>query len=223
MGGATDEEKAANLQKSVDYYQQATQKDPSDVDTWRDLAGTYRRLQETDKAVEAYQSALDQQPNDQQAGDIYSKLGDIYYINKDYGTAQVMYKKAIEHVPDDTQIYYQLGLCAFNRESYSEAADFFQEAADYSLGNDDEIYEDSLYNGSLASLNAEDYSRALETVQTLIDYHDGVDKYYLLRGRTKRQLAKVEEEKGNHAEAERLTNESLDDFKKAQEIEGSGS
>ncbi len=67
---------------------------------------SYDLLGERDKALAAYDNALQKNPDDT---DLYFNRGRLFYIRDDYERASKDFHKVIELSPDDFQAVYQLG------------------------------------------------------------------------------------------------------------------
>ena len=90
-------EAAINLAPYSDY----------NIESTKYLVQTYLKLEETDKAIEAYQAAIQRNPNDDT---LRASLGQIFYSEDRYDEAAEQYRGAVQVNPSAT-----------NRYSYGEA------------------------------------------------------------------------------------------------------
>lgn len=218
----TKEEREEALGKSVTVLRKATAMDPADMPTWMDLASSLRQAGRPMEAADAYKEAVAANPADPKAVEAWTYLGDVYYNAKDYVAAREAYVKATELRPDDPQLYFQIGLCDHNQEKFLDAMSAFQKAADYAMaaGRQD-VYEDALYNAGLAAFKGQDHARAVEIAALLIEAKPQESSYYLLRGRSRSQLAKELETKGKRSESKKMSDLAIEDFKKAESLASS--
>lgn len=218
----TKEERDAGLARSVTAFRKAVEIEPKHCATWMDLGASLRSAGRWQEAIEAYKSGISENPDDKCVTESWAIIGDVYYNAKDYAAARDAYVNATKIRPDDPQLYFQIGLCDHNMEKYLDAASAFQKAADYALaaGRQD-VYEDALYNAGLAAFKGEDHQRAIEIAGLLIEAKGDESSYYMLRGRSRSRLAKQLEEKGKRSEAKKMSDLSVDDFKKAESLASS--
>ncbi|WP_319523745.1 tetratricopeptide repeat protein [uncultured Desulfosarcina sp.] len=166
----------------------------NNADTVKYLAQTYIELDEVDKAIETYETAI---ANDPTNADFRTALGQLYYSEERYDEAVAQYRKAVdiddssenrysygeallkiedyeeaeyqfEQVvkadPDSTAGYYGLGKTYSLMEEYDEAIKYFQEA----LEIDDEFY-DAMAEIGYAYCDLGDFDAARDVLEELED------------------------------------------------------
>lgn len=87
------------------------------------LAQAYLKLDKTEKAISAYKTAAELNP---QRDDIRIKLGDIRYFEGQYEEAEIDYNEAVRINPS-AENHYSLGLLYWQTEQYEEAEGQFKQ------------------------------------------------------------------------------------------------
>jgi len=109
------------------------------VDSSKYLVQSYLKLEETDKAIDTYQAAIQRNPD---RDDLRTALGQLYYSEERYGEAVEQYRGAVQVYPGATN-RYSYGEALLKVENYSEAEYQFREVkriepqshvGDYGLG-----------------------------------------------------------------------------------------
>ncbi len=159
QGGRVDEK---YVRQAIEQYQQITQKDPKDTESWVMLGRLYRVSNSSPEAEKAYRAALAVDPNNEDAitglAMLYADLGDSkkaidtlkdvaahspnertlqflaeqYEQMKDYKDAAAVLKKAYDLAPDNLRIARSLALDLMYSDQLDEALKLFQE-----LGEED--------------------------------------------------------------------------------------
>ena len=123
------------------------------IETSQHLVQTYLKLEETDKAVETYQRAIERNPSSDQ---LHSALGQLLYSEERYEESVAHYRSAMEIDPS-AENRYAYGEALLKVKNYTEAEHQFNQvkrldresyAGDYGLGK---MYAQS-----------EDYDKAIE-------------------------------------------------------------
>ena len=137
------------------------------VESSQYLVQTYLKLEETDKAIETYQAAIQRNP-DQDS--LRASLGQLYYSEARYEEAAEQYRSAVQVNPSATN-RYSYGEALLKIENYSEAENQFNQvkrldpdsyAGDYGLGK--MFAQDEQYNKAI-----EHFEKALELEPTFYD------------------------------------------------------
>ena len=109
------------------------------VDSAKYLVQSYLKLEETDKAIDTYQAAIQRNPD---RDDLRTALGQLYYSEERYDEAVEQYRGAVQVYPGATN-RYSYGEALLKVENYSEAEHQFREVkrlepqshvGDYGLG-----------------------------------------------------------------------------------------
>ena len=101
------DERAKMLQKSLDYYQVATELSPNAAHLHNENASAFQFSGQPDKALEQYQLSL---KLDQQYADTYRRLGDYYRQSNQNDLAIRTYEQGLQVAPRDINMRSTLGL-----------------------------------------------------------------------------------------------------------------
>ncbi|MGL6340178.1 MAG: tetratricopeptide repeat protein, partial [Waterburya sp.] len=115
----------------------------------------YVEEQKYDQALEAYEKAAN---IDSKNSQIFSGIGYVQNLRKDYAEAVKAYQKAVDLSPDDPKLQYALGFCLGNLNMNLAAAKAYEKAI--------ALEPDNLQNHlglGVVLVRAEHYDRALET------------------------------------------------------------
>jgi serine/threonine-protein kinase len=112
-------------EEAVSAYQAILEKDASNVDAQRGLAGTYKSWEKYDEAEKAYRRAIDLKPS-YWAGHL--DLGGFYFFRKRYAEAVEEYKRVVDLTPDNAGGFNGLGASYYELERYGEAEDAFKKS-----------------------------------------------------------------------------------------------
>ena len=93
------------------------------VDTTKYLAQTYMRLEDTEKAVDAYKRGIEL---NRERDDLRRDLGNLYYAEDRYAEALAEYKEAVRIDPGSSVNHYSLGQGYMGLEKYNAAESEFQ-------------------------------------------------------------------------------------------------
>jgi tetratricopeptide (TPR) repeat protein/transglutaminase-like putative cysteine protease len=97
---------ARKFKLAADLYQQVTEKDPKHPRAWNNLGRAYMAMMQLDKAVGAFNKALEVNAYDEFA---YNNLASAYELQQDYEKAKSSYRKQIEINPLDEYAHSNLG------------------------------------------------------------------------------------------------------------------
>ena len=113
---------AGNTDSAISAYfsgilaqEQIRQSDPY---YWMRMGYWYSRSGEKNKALEAFNKALELNPNDAKA---WNNIGVVYHEKKEYEKAIPYFKKAIALDPTDQRFWYNLGLAYHHIGAYEDA------------------------------------------------------------------------------------------------------
>ena len=110
---------AKAFKRSVGLFQDS----PYAIDAAQYLADAYLKLDDTEGAIKAYQSAIRMDPF---RDDSHIKLGNLYFSEKRYADAAQVYRQAVRVKPS-TANYYSLGQAYLHLEQYGDAEDQFNQ------------------------------------------------------------------------------------------------
>ena len=109
-----------DIENAIAKFSKAVQIDPNFAFAWDNLGISYRKNEQYDKAIEAYQKSLA----------IYSEgrlpllnIAITYNLNKQYQEAIHYYKKFITVYSEDPEGYYGLGLILYTQDQQEEGLD----------------------------------------------------------------------------------------------------
>jgi len=106
MAAGLLKETASQYEQALEDYLSVQDHEPRNVDALRRIAGVYDKLHMTSQAVEAYQKAIELDP-DYYGG--YHGLGVLYYYHGNYPEAARQFQKSIERAPGLFDDYTNLG------------------------------------------------------------------------------------------------------------------
>ncbi|BBO73758.1 hypothetical protein DSCW_11750 [Desulfosarcina widdelii] len=174
-------EAAINLAPYSDY----------NIESSKYLVQTYLKLEETDKAIETYQAAIQRNPNDDT---LRSSLGQLFYSEERYDEAAKQYRDAVQVNPSATN-RYSYGEALIKVGNYGEAEYQFNQvkrldpesyAGDYGLGK---MYaQDEQYDRAI-----EHFERALKLQP---DFYDAMAEI----GFTYADMGEIEKARGIEAD-----------------------
>jgi Flp pilus assembly protein TadD len=87
-------------EKTIGLMDKVLAIDPLNVDAISQKAMAYDYLEQSDKAFEAYEDALERRPNDP---DLRFNLGRLYFMRDDFTNAVAQFEKVLEINPDDLE------------------------------------------------------------------------------------------------------------------------
>jgi len=125
------------------------------------LGNDYTKKKEYDKAIEAYQKAIEINPNNAWA---YNNMGLCFYHKKEYDKAIEAYQKAIELDPNYARAYNNMGLCFYHKKEYDKAIEAYQKAIEL-----DPNYAKAYNNMGLCFYHKKEYDKAIKAYQKAIE------------------------------------------------------
>ncbi len=175
---------------AVKAFQQATTIDTHLFHAHMDLADTYRKQGEIEKAILRYRMAIETNPRDPTAwehlGDLYKDTGDTKkaeecyakvklldpmseekliklgeeYVKRNFSDAMQLYQRALEMNPNNSTIYFDMGYAYTTQGRHVEAIQAYQKAI--SLKPD---FLAAYFNMGLAMKELHDYRNAIAAFQ----------------------------------------------------------
>jgi tetratricopeptide (TPR) repeat protein len=106
MAAGLLKETASQYEQALEDYRAVQDHEPRNVDALRRIAGVYDKLHMPSQAIEAYQKAIELDP-DYYGG--YHGLGVLYYFHGNYPEAARQFRKSIERAPGLFDEYTNLG------------------------------------------------------------------------------------------------------------------
>jgi tetratricopeptide (TPR) repeat protein len=142
-----------------------------------ELANTLYESGKLDAAVQAYQAAIQLNPNYQAA---YANLGVVYYQQQKFDLAATQYKKSLELDPDDGDVAYNLGVLYLQQAlSTNEQPDaqlltkaVTQLQAARELSPD---LAEPYFSLGVAYLVSEERAKAIESFETFLSFELDID------------------------------------------------
>src|SRR4030042_3460793 len=128
--------KTKKFDKAVEVLQEVvTKADPSTQEyseALYNMAYSYDLMGQSDKAIQAYETALKVSPNDK---DLIFNMGRLYFMQENYEKAVENFKRVVELSPDDADSYTNLGQSYLLLKQYQEAIPHFVKATELSPDN----------------------------------------------------------------------------------------
>lgn len=129
-------------------------------DTTKYLAQTYIKLENTDKAIETYEDAIQRDPSNEE---FRNSLGRLYYSEERYEEAALQYRQAVE-IDASAENRYAYGEALLKVEDFEEAEIQFNKVRRL----DAQSYAGDYGLGKMYAL-MEDYDTAIEHFQAALD------------------------------------------------------
>lgn len=120
------------LRQSLWFYSRAIRMEPTCHISYGSRGLTYFRLGEYDRALGAYQQALQQCPDDSWT---LSNMGFIYFLKQDIGRAEDVYRSATEIDPEFIDARRNLGVALALQKRFQEAIDEWLIGLDHDADN----------------------------------------------------------------------------------------
>ncbi len=187
------------------------QYEEGDPDGYIGLARAYAELGRTDDAEEAYETAIDLQPN---LPDALNELANLCFDDEDYDRAERLYLRTLEANPDFIFAYHNLGrLYAYVRGDQDTAASYFEKALAI-----DRNYAASLVEISLVELRRERWDDMITWLMRgrKLDPEDPFWHYYL--GYAYDEKANASRAEGNTGVAQRYAETAEKHLKEADRL-----
>lgn len=112
-------------EKAVSELQQAVEKDPTDDETYGELATAYERLNQTGQAEETYKKAIQARP---QYAIEYERLASFYRNQARYQESTETYLQALRLAPENVRVWTKLAGVYYFTGEYAKAVDATQHA-----------------------------------------------------------------------------------------------
>jgi len=157
--------KAANAQDypaALQAFTNARNIDPKQIDTYKNLAFVYLRLDSIPAALAAYRELLAIKPDDHET---YVTIASIHTQRKDYSKAAEALEKAVTVAPDSARprIIGDLGIMYDEMGKRDEAMKTYQDALKMNPGN-----KDLLFNLGRLYLLRDDYPNAIKQLMEVL-------------------------------------------------------
>lgn len=115
-----------DFSQEIQMHEGLVQKDPENPDAWVHLGDLFSKIQQYDKAIEAYAKALNIQPAN---ADILVKLGNAHFDREAYEKAIGAYSKALAIDTRNADVLTDLGIAYRRTKKPKKALDAFRKAA----------------------------------------------------------------------------------------------
>jgi len=143
--------------KAIEAYETAVRLDSSIVEAQLSLAEKYAN-QNPQKAIEAFQNAIDAGVDDVEVLKDYAFLILKYDEKRKWKKAQMILEKALEIVPNDTEVLMNYGYTLYLERKYPEAIEYYQKVLKFEPN-----HVRNLYNLAIAYEHAGQEKNALLT------------------------------------------------------------
>ena len=155
--------------------------------------GTYEKYtslthEETNqKIIEIHELITDTTPNETKA-ELFSELGYLYNVRKDYKAAISSYDKAVEFKPDDHQAWYNRGISLDNLGRYEEAISSYDKAVEFKP-DDHQAWN----NRGISLNNLGRYEEAISSYDKAVEFKPDDHQAWYNRGISLKNLGRYEE------------------------------
>lgn len=147
-------------------FRKGTQQEPQDPIARYNLAITLLRQGKSQEALVELQNFLDLFPYHHLTPIVLSQIAQIYYQLGKYEKSLEYYKKAFSLAPDNSKIYYNIGVIYYNLKEETLAKEYFKKAIE--LGKTDpEVYEKL----SFVFEEQKEFDLAIQTIKKSLQYH----------------------------------------------------
>lgn len=159
----------AKYEEAISFYEQFLEKNPQAYQVHLSLGDCYREKGEFDKAIEEYNSIVEQAKNDELVGKEMSAkalagIGDCYLRKEDFETAQDFFKQSIEISPENEILAYNVGEIYFSNQKTEEAIYYFELATQIKPD-----WSEPYLKLGYVYLNKADNEKALENFQKFLE------------------------------------------------------
>lgn len=145
---------------------------------------------------------------------LYLFKGSNYLMNAQYKEAILEFKEALRLAPDDSELYYYLGICNYSLEQYQEAITFLQKAQELITVPDSEIF----YYLGLCYFASGKYTQAINYLRKTLELDPNDAEAYSIIGTSNYLLGRYQQAKENLFKAKELF-QKKGDLLQAKEIE----
>ena len=110
-------------QKAIEFFKEATEKDPKDTMAWYGLGYCYAGLNNSQDAIKAYRQAIKMNPADETA---YFNLGNYYNKLGQFDDAIEAYQNVVQLNPKFEPAYFNLGMIFVQLNRFDEGRTAFE-------------------------------------------------------------------------------------------------
>lgn len=169
------------LDKAIEFYQKAINKNSSNAKTYVKIAEAYNAIGDRRTAFDRYAKAIELDRNDYKS---YYEIGIIFNELNKKNDAQVVLDNALRIKPDFTPASELLALVLCAQNKYDEAIHVYQDAIKYDSDNYQLYYSLGIVRTELRDFNdaLECYKKAIELEPTLYEAYFSIGQIHLLKG-----------------------------------------
>jgi len=219
-----DAVKAANendFPKALHGFRSALAIDPKQVDSYKNIAFVYTRMDSTPAVLRTYKELLVLKPDDHE---VYAAMASIHNQKQEYASGAELLQKAIAVAPDSVKPRYigDLGITYDLMGKSDEAMKTYQDAIKTNPGN-----KDLLFNLGRLYLVREDYANAIQQLQEVwknspedfeVNYNVGlsylkIGESFDKKARLLEDAAMAAKKKPNQARIDSLRHAATENFK----------
>jgi tetratricopeptide (TPR) repeat protein len=124
-----------NYSAALSFFQKAVEKDPKNVNYLTELAMTHYRLKNYDEAIKVYDKLIEIDGGNGSSYD--NRIGNIYWIEKQYDRAEFYFRRAIEKNPRLSVSYSNLAIMLSEEKQKDKAIEVLKSGIADSEGSDD--------------------------------------------------------------------------------------
>jgi tetratricopeptide (TPR) repeat protein len=168
-------DKATDLFNQKDYdgalaiLEQFLAQNPTAYQAYALVGDCYREKGDFDKAIEAYDKAVEEAKKDEKMGkEVMAKglaaIGDCYLRKGDFEKAQSFFKQSVDAYPENETLAYNVGEIYFSSQKLDEAIQYFTMAT--TIKPD---WAPPYYKLGLVYLNKADYEKAKENFKKFLE------------------------------------------------------
>lgn len=130
--------KSGNYNAALQKYQMILQNNPKDAAAHFNVAATLQAMKQIDNAINEFKTAVQLAPENKQYKDyltkaIQDKADPIIdtavkkHAEKDYTSAIALYQQALQIVPDNSKVIFNLAACYYARQQFPEAQKLYEQ------------------------------------------------------------------------------------------------
>lgn len=126
------------------------------------------------QALEIYEKLLENELSKNEYEVVFSNIGNIFFLKKDYNKAQDYYYKALGYNDNNEKIYFNIAMANLNKNLLPQAKEYFQKAIDINFN-----YLNAYINLGIVNKKLELYDEAIICFEKALDLNPNEpDTYY---------------------------------------------
>lgn len=126
------------------------------------------------QALEIYEKLLENELSKNEYEVVFSNIGNIFFLKKDYNKALDYYYKALGYNDNNEKIYFNVAMANLNKNLLPQAKEYFQKAIDINFD-----YLNAYINLGIVNKKLELYDEAIICFEKALDLNPNEpDTYY---------------------------------------------